>query len=178
MGILRERLSKYIIDKTKEEWKRVYLNPSGVSVELPDSLHGEILLEEDIRDGKCYGWKTVHPDALEELFSDAIQEHLKTSRRLGEIMLEHDDIYVEVDPSKPDEEALRIIAQMREMPPPELLTEREKWEIKRSPEFRRIRNKIASSKHSMSGEVSKVKIKIGEKGYKKYIRKWIEEGLI
>ena len=178
--MLCEKLKKYLIDKSKPEWRYKRRNISGREVEIPDSLNGEILLEEVIDEkGRCRGWITVHPDALEELFQDAVQEHLKTGRRLGELMLEHDDIFEEVDLDKsPEEEAIRIVATRMGIKPEEvsMLTPMERARIRNSPAFSRIRSLIENEKGR--GKRGKVKIRVGEKGYKKYIRKWMEEGLI
>lgn len=69
---IRIKLSKHIIDKSKPEWKAKKINPSGREVEIPDSLNGELLLEEDIRDGKVYGWYTVHPAKFAEIMSNIL----------------------------------------------------------------------------------------------------------
>jgi hypothetical protein len=61
---VKGKLSKYIIDKSKEEWKRKRLCWDGDENEIPESLNGEILLEEHIEDGKVKGYITIAPELL------------------------------------------------------------------------------------------------------------------
>jgi hypothetical protein len=67
--ILRRILGKYVIDKSKPEWRVKKLCWDGVEREIPDSLNGEILLEEHVEDGKVKGWITVSPEALAEVLN-------------------------------------------------------------------------------------------------------------
>jgi hypothetical protein len=67
--IVRRLLSRYVIDKSKPEWRVKKLCWDGVEREIPDSLNGEILLEEHVEDGRVKGWITVAPEALAEILS-------------------------------------------------------------------------------------------------------------
>jgi len=153
MGILRERLKKYIIDKSDPRYQRKMENPDGVLVEIPPSLEGELLLEEDVQDGKIWGWYTVNVDELEGLFSKALEAY-KAGKPLFDALMEDDDVYEVVDLSRSEEEKRRI---------------REKYRL--SPEA------VEKMFKGLEG-ASITKIKIGEKGYKKWFIKWHEEGLI
>jgi len=68
---IKAKLRKYVIDKSKPEWKQKRLCWDGVEREIPDTLNGEILLEEHVEDGKVKGWITVHPDALSQILDQA-----------------------------------------------------------------------------------------------------------
>jgi hypothetical protein len=67
--IIKTLLSKYVIDKTKPEWKIKKLCWDGIEREIPDSLNGEILLEEHIEDGKVKGWITIDPNDLANILN-------------------------------------------------------------------------------------------------------------
>jgi hypothetical protein len=62
-------LSKYVIDRSKPEWRVRKPCWDGVEREIPDSLNGEILLEEHVEDGRVKGWITVSPGALAEVLN-------------------------------------------------------------------------------------------------------------
>jgi len=66
---VRSLLVKHIIDKSKPEWKIKKPNSDGIEVEIPDGLNGEILLEEDIRNGKIRGWTTITVEALTNILA-------------------------------------------------------------------------------------------------------------
>ena len=66
---VRSLLVKHIIDKSKSEWKIKKPNSDGIKVEIPDGLNGEILLEEDIRDGKIRGWTTITVENLASILT-------------------------------------------------------------------------------------------------------------
>ena len=167
--ILAKKLAKYCINKSKEEWKRKWRNVDGKEVEIPDSLNGEILLETVIdENGRCRGWITVHPEILEQVFEDAIQEHLATGKPLGLCLLESDDVFIEVESGDNlEEEILQALSKF--------FPGKSRDVLKKSRFFKRALSEIKTVSLSSN---SKIKIKIGEKGYKKYIQKWIEEGLI
>jgi len=106
---LSDYLKKKIIDTSKPEYR-----------DFPKSTEGEILLDivKHPVTGVRLGYLTIHPDTLDEMFKEAVEEAIRTGRKLSECLLKADNIY--------DEKGR----------------------------------------------------KIGEKGFKKYIHKWLEEGLI
>jgi hypothetical protein len=61
---LKVKLAKYIIDKSKPEWRVKKLCWDGVEREIPDGLTGEIFLEEHVEDGRVKGWITVSVENL------------------------------------------------------------------------------------------------------------------
>jgi hypothetical protein len=67
--IVRRMLGRYVIDKSKPEWKAKRLCWDGVEREIPDFLNGEILLEEHVEDGRVKGWITVSPEALAQILN-------------------------------------------------------------------------------------------------------------
>jgi len=68
---LKAKLIKYIIDKTKSEWKVKKKNIDNQEIEIPDHLHGEILLEEHLDEqGRVKGWITVNVDSLHKIIQD------------------------------------------------------------------------------------------------------------
>ena len=68
---LKERLAKYIIDKTKPQWKVKKKNINNQLVEIPNHLDGEVLLEEHTDEqGRVKGWITVSLDALAKIITD------------------------------------------------------------------------------------------------------------
>jgi len=81
-----EILKRKIIDTSKPEFK-----------DLPKTLEGEILLEvdRDPKTGRILGYVTVHPDRLDEMFSDAVRKAIETGRKLSECLIEADDVYDE-----------------------------------------------------------------------------------
>jgi hypothetical protein len=66
---LKAKLARYIVDKSKPEWKVKRQCWDGIEREIPDSLNGEILLEEHVEDGKVKGWITVSPEALANILN-------------------------------------------------------------------------------------------------------------
>jgi len=67
---IKRKLVRYVIDKSEDEWKkRRTLCWDGVEREIPDSLNGEILLEEVVRAGKVTGWITMTPENLADIIS-------------------------------------------------------------------------------------------------------------
>jgi len=169
--MLKEKLSKYIIDKSKPEWKIRFLNVSGQEVEIPDAFNGEILLETVIgKDGRCRGWITISPEKLEEMFKEAIEEHKKTGKPLGQCLLEHNDIHEEVDLSKPiEDETIRILKKTFPVYPIDILIT--------LPLYESIYQNIEIERKKV-GALGVIKITIGEKIRKEYIEKWMEEGLL
>ena len=94
--VLRRVKEKYIIDKSKEEFK-----------DVPATLEGELLLERVYGpDGRLRGWITVSWENFINLFKDAILKHIKTGKPLFDCLLEVDEVYEEVDLDNPDIEAL------------------------------------------------------------------------
>lgn len=62
---LAEVKKKYMIDKSKPEWRRKYVTHDGREVEIPESLNGQILLEEHYDErGRLKGWITISPQDL------------------------------------------------------------------------------------------------------------------
>jgi len=66
---LKTKLSKYIIDKSKPEWRVKKPCWDGIEREIPDSLNGEVLLEEHTEDGKVKGWITVSVENLANILN-------------------------------------------------------------------------------------------------------------
>ncbi|MEM4977246.1 MAG: hypothetical protein QXT64_07980 [Desulfurococcaceae archaeon] len=56
---VKAKLAKYIVDKSKPEWRVKRLCWDGVKREIPDGLNGEVLLEVHEEDGKVKGYITV-----------------------------------------------------------------------------------------------------------------------
>jgi hypothetical protein len=67
--VVRRLLSKYVIDKSKPEWRVKKMCWDGVVREIPDVLNGEILLEEHVEDGLVKGWVTVTPEDLANILN-------------------------------------------------------------------------------------------------------------
>jgi len=68
---LKQKLSKYVIDKTKAKWKARKKSIDGRQTEIPYHLSGEILLEEVTDDqGRLKGWITVSIDRLAQILND------------------------------------------------------------------------------------------------------------
>jgi len=61
---VKSKLSKYIIDKSKPEWRAKRKCWDGVEREIPDALNGEILLEVHEENGLVKGYITIKPEDL------------------------------------------------------------------------------------------------------------------
>lgn len=168
-------LSTKIIDKKLTEWKNKKINPSGKEVEVPHSLDGEILLEEDIRDGILYGWTTITVDRFAKMFESVLEQWSDNpSVDLKQLLNSADDIFRDADLSKSTEtETLRIIrvtSPMMENVPDEVIKTD-------NPEYQEIYQIIEDAKVQYpSGGIRS--IKFGEHGHKRYFQRWKDEGLI
>jgi hypothetical protein len=91
---LRVKLEKYVIDKSKPEWRVKKLCWDNVEREIPHSLNGEVLLEEHVEDGKVKGWITTTIENLAKIIDmrdnpskrpDEEVSFRGARRRLGEL---------------------------------------------------------------------------------------------
>jgi len=166
---LSEYLSELKIDKTNPKWRGKAVNADDKIIDaFPDSLPGEILLETVIDDGgKVKGWITISPDRLDEIFIGALEAHKEKGGHLSDMLIVHNDNIVDVDlDADAREEATRIVlAKYGNATDPRILDE-----------ILQVKNIIQGEKEKGGKSVSR--IKLSEKGYKKYIEEWITKGLI
>jgi len=152
---MSEILKSKIIRREKSEFKKI-----------PESLEGRILLEEHIENGKIKGWFTIDPEDLDEIFDPILQSGVPPNKKLSEFLIEKDDILEEIDPNDLDGSAKQISKKRGG-----------DKEFERRI-LRKLKNMNLSSHEFLTTSEGKIKVPLFELGYKKYIRKWKDEGLI
>lgn len=160
-NLVKAKLANIIIDKKVAKWNKSAKNSDGKDIdEFPSTLEGDILLETDYDDqGQIKGWISVSPDGFQKVFKDAIEDHLINGTPLADALLASDDVMATIDLDA-DEDAESVRVALEKGYPVD--TEEE------------IRLAILAARSAGGSGVTSVKI--GERGYKKYIDKWILDG--